>query len=201
MPVSLPVYAKIKDNYCISYYGNNREYLLQLKVLRPIMESMLPGIKVYISCKEESIYLLKGEDRVIPRNQLQKDDFAYVRELVCNMECHPVEELMKESNLPCGPIAETNKKGRNCVLCTNGILPTKTLSSDQIHAAIKYIKQHGVEPTINEGIEKADWIVGVENEDLFGAALLGKKATLIPTGLGENLFIEMFPQGEILRLG
>lgn len=203
MPVPLPYYAKIKDNYCVAYFGNSKEYLLQLKLLRPIMEAQLPGIKVYIACKSEAIYLLSGEERILTREDLQskKNEFAYVRELSCDMQSHPIEEFMKESNLACGPIKITTPIiATTCVLLTNAILPTKTLSGKQIQAAIDYIKQKGCEPQINGSIENADWVVGVENEDLFQAAAMGKKVTLIPTGLGENLFHAMFPKAELLTL-
>lgn len=168
------------------------------------METLLPGIKVFIACRSEAKYLLKGEERILSQEELQvkKAEFAYVRELSCNMESHPIEDLMKESNLPCGPIPvpEIDRSNR-CVLLTNGILPTKTLSSNQIQEAIKHIQKSGENPEINGSIDSAGWVVGVENEQLFQAAAAGKKVTLIPTGFGTTLFKEMFPKGELLSLG
>lgn len=168
------------------------------------MERMLPGIKVYIACRSEAKYLLKGEERILSQEDLQsqKAQFAYIRDLSCNMESHPVEDLMKESQLPCGPvpIPEVDLPAK-CVLLTNGIIPTKTLSSQQIQNAIKHIQKNGYEPELNTSIENAGWVVGVENEQLFQAAADGKKVTLIPTGLGTALFKEMFPKGELLSLG
>lgn len=150
------------------------------------------------------MYLLQGEERILSGDDLKsrKSDFAYVRELSCNMETHPIEELMKESNLSCGPIeTPTIDLTRRCVLLTNGILPTKTLSAAQIQTAIQYIQKNGYEPEINGQIESAGWVVGVENEHLFQAAADGKRTTLIPTGLGASLFKAMFPNGELLQLG
>jgi len=201
---TLPHYAKIKDNYCVAYYGNSKEYLTQLKLLRPIMEKQLPGIKVFIACRNDSIYLLKNEERILSKEELQtkKTDFAYIRELTCDMESHPIENFMKESNLPCGPIhTPVVDPIRHCVLLTNGILPTKTLSASQIQKAIQYIQNKGFNPEINGSIETAGWVVGVENEHLFNAAANGKRTTLIPTGLGTELFKSMFPNGELLTLG
>lgn len=168
------------------------------------MEKQLPGIKVFIACKNDSMYLLRDEERILSGDDLRakKADFAYIRELICDMESHPIENLMKESNLPCGPLeVPVIDLTRHCVLLTNGIFPTKTLSGDQIQKAIQHIQKNGYEPEINGSIESAGWVVGVENEQLFQAAAAGKKTTLIPTGLGTRLFKEMFPKGELLTLG
>lgn len=201
---TLPHYAKIKDNYCISYFGNSKEYLVQLKLLRPIVETQLPGIKVFIACKNDSMYLLKNEERILNREELQerKTDFAYIREINCDMQTHPIEELMKESNLPCGPIeTPVVEPTKRCVLLTNAIFPTKTLTAKQIQEAISLITKNRFDVDINGSIESAGWVVGVENENLFLAAAMGIKTTLIPTGLGTNLFKSMFTKGEILNLG
>lgn len=168
------------------------------------MEKQLPGIKVFIACRNDSTYLLRGEERILSKEELQdrKTEFAYIRELTCDMESHPIENFMKESNLPCGPIATpVVDLVRHCVLLTNGILPTKTLSAAQIQKAIQHIQSKGYEPEINGSIDGAGWVVGVENEYLFQAAAAGKKTTLIPTGFGTELFKSMFPTGELLPLG
>lgn len=165
------------------------------------MESQLPGIKVFIACKKEAMYLLNGEERIVNRDEIKKEDFAYIRELACNMESHPVENLMLESKLPCGPIVtnqdiETNK----CVLLTNGIYPTRSLSGKQIQEALKMIQKQGRTAEINADVSDAGWVIGVENEELFKAAADGKRVTLIATGLGTSLFQAMFPTAQILQL-
>lgn len=205
MALTIPHYAKIKDNYCIAYFGYNNEYLIQLKLLRPIIEKELPGIKVYLACKKDSMYLLQNEERILDRETLidtKYNQFAYVREINCDMLLHPIEELLQESDLPCGPIHIETKitNGRKCVLLTNGILPTKSLTSEKIKSAIHFIQTKGFNVILNEDISDADWVVGVENEKLYQSAALGKKTTLIPTGLGTNIFKNMFPNSEILSL-
>ena len=202
MPIPLPVYAQIKDNYCLAYFGNNKEILIQLKLLRPFMENTFPGVKVFIACREDALYLLKNEERIISKNELKesKNMFGYIRELLCDMQTHPVEEFMKESDIPYGPICNLKITDGNCVLLTNGIIPVKPLNGSQIKQAIEFCKQSGQEPIINGSIEKAGWVVGVECDQLYQAAALGIKTTLIPTGFGENLFKKMFPDGQILRL-
>jgi hypothetical protein len=212
MALPLPQYIKAKDNYCIAYYGNNKEHLIQLKLLRPIMERTFPGIKVFLACREDSSYLLKGQDRILTREELKdnKHMFAYIRELVCDMQSHPVEEFMKESDIPCGPILEKQQAwGTNCVLLASGVPPVRSLTANQIRLAILHIKKfnggaepeiYGTNPEFDRGIDGHSWAVGVESEQLYEAAARGMQVTLIPTGFGENLFKKMFPSGQILSL-
>ena len=203
MTLPLPDYDKIKDNYCISYFGNNKEHLIQLKLLRPMMEKTFPGVNVYLSCRNEHLYLLEGEPRIISKTELndKKHLFGYVRELLCDLESHPIEEFMAESEIPYEPISyPKTKPSGNCVLLTNGIIPVNCLTADQIQSAINYIRNKGCNYEINGSIENADWVMGVENEDLYLAASKGKHAVLIPTGLGENIFKNMFTNIEVINL-
>lgn len=202
MPIPLPQYAQIKDNYCIAYFGNSKEYLVQLALLRPFMEKAFPGVKVYLSCKDDCMYILKNEERIISKTELKesRNSFGYIRELLCDMQSHPVEEFMKESNIPFGPICRTTQNEGYAILLTNGIVPVKPLNGDQIKKAIDFIRSKGEEPVLNENVENASWVVGVECEQLYSAAAQGKKVTLIPTGFGENLFKIMFPDCQILSI-
>lgn len=203
MPLPLPQYAKVKDNYCIAYFGNNKEHLIQLKLLRPYMESTFPGVKVYLSCREDSVYLFKGEERIITREELKESKhlFGYVRELLCDMQSNPVEEFMNESEIPIMPIhANQPLNNKKCVLLTNGIAPVRSLDGNQIKLAISHIQNKGYQLEINGKIDDAGWVVGVENEQFYLAATTGRAVTLIPTGFGENLFKKLFPSGQILKL-
>lgn len=167
------------------------------------MEKTFPGVKIYISCRTDCMYLFEEEERVINREELNenKNKFAYIRELLCDMQSNPVEEFMKESEIPYGAIIENEKFSKtSCVILTNGNLPVKSLTENQLNQAILHAKKNGCNPEINKSIDKIDWIIGVENEDLYKAASQGKKVTLIPTGFGENLFNRMFPRSEILAI-
>jgi len=203
MPLPLPQYAKVKDNYCIAYFGNNKEHLVQLKLLRPYMEAAFPGVKVYLACREDSVYLLKDEERIITRDKLKESKhlFGCVRELLCDMQSNPVEEFMNESEIPFGPIrVDQPLKNKKCVLLTNGVVPVNSLTGNQIKLAISHIQSKGCQPEINGGTKDAGWVVGVENEEFYQAAESGRSVTLIPTGFGENLFKKLFPSGQILKL-
>jgi hypothetical protein len=204
--IALPDYAKVKDNYCIAYFGHSKEYIVQLRLLRPIMETSFPGIKVYLSCKDQYMYLLKNEERIVSETDLLKNkkQYAYIREITCDMTKHPIEQFMLESDMPCGPIRDQDTHfdmlNGSCTLLTSCNPPTRSLNGFYIQKAIQFIRQKGCEPVLNKSIDAFDWIIGVENDALYEAAAMGKRVTLISTGLGENLFRSMFPRAQIIHL-
>ena len=100
--VPLPLYNKIKNRYCIGYFGNSPEILLDLKVARPIIEKALPGIEIYISCADEKADLLLKETEIILRSELTEKikEIACFRELTEN---ETIIDLMDESNIAYDP--------------------------------------------------------------------------------------------------
>lgn len=199
MPIALPHYLSIKDNYCVYYFGLNKEYITQLSLLRPLIELKFPGLQIYICCKDNFMYLLENEQRICSQSKFDKNNYAYSREIKNSLEKHPIEELMEESEIPCGPITleKKEKKLKKTAIFTNGQSPTRSLNYKQINNVIKNIKN---EYTINpSSFEEFDSVIGVENEHLYKAASLGIDTTLIPTGNGENLFAKMFPNNQIKR--
>lgn len=99
--IPLPLYAKIKDRYCIGYFGKSEDTLLDLKKARPVIEKELPGIQVYICCDDEKADLLSGEDRVFLKSELQDKikEIAYFREMLEET----VIDLLEESKIPYPP--------------------------------------------------------------------------------------------------
>jgi hypothetical protein len=201
--IPLPEYAKIKDKYCIAYNGYSKEYIVQLRLLRPIMEKTFPGIMVYLSCRDEHMYLLKNEERIISRNSLKenKNNFAYIREIYCNLIQHPIESFMNESDIKIN--TNLNKIvgiPSSCVLLTTCVPPVKPLTSTQINKIIDYLSKKGLKPAINQPIDEFDLVVGVECDQLYEAGAKNKDLILIPTGFGENLFKSMFPWAQIIKI-
>ena len=76
----------------------------------------------------------------------------------------------------------------------------RSLNHYQIKSAIELAELKNCTIAINEPYANYDWVIGVENEQLYEAAAEGKKVTLIPTGIGENLFKKMFPFAEIIQM-
>jgi len=203
MSVALPHYAKIKDRYCIGYFGRSNEYLVQLLLLRPNIERELPGVQIYIACMEEVFHLLAGHPRVLTYEQLKdnENNFAYIRNLTCNLQDHPVEMLMSESaiptrvDVPAPPAADAR-----CVILTEGVIPTQPMTARQIEACKQLAIGEGLRPEITNEFQGAAWLIGVENEYLFAAAAHGIQTALVPTGLGTKLYENMFDRAEILDL-
>jgi hypothetical protein len=101
MAFPLPHYAKIKDNYCIVYQGPNDEFVTQLIRVRPYIEEQLPGIKIYIACKDELTCSAKGQKTIFAVSTLKerRNQFAYIRHLKNNLRDNPVKQLLEESGL------------------------------------------------------------------------------------------------------
>lgn len=167
------------------------------------MESTFPGIQVYLSCRDEHMYLLKDQEKTICKTDLKdaKNKFAYIREIYCDLTKHPVESFMNESDIPiktnCLPKVE---KPSSSVLITRCVPPVKNLTHKQIKEILEILKNRHLVPAINKPIDQYDLVVGVESEEIYEAAALGKQIILIPTGFGENLFKSMFPWIEIMKL-
>ena len=167
------------------------------------MEKTFPGIMVYLSCRDEHMYLLKNEERIISRNSLKenKNNFAYIREIYCNLIQHPIESFMNESDIKIN--TNLNKIvgiPSSCVLLTTCVPPVKPLTSTQINKIIDYLSKKGLKPAINQPIDEFDLVVGVECDQLYEAGAKNKDLILIPTGFGENLFKSMFPWAQIIKI-
>ena len=175
MSTPFPKYTKVKNNYCICYFGNCNEYLIQLKYLRSIIEKELPGIKIYIGFKDGLYNLLDGESNIVPDTVIRtnKKKYAYIRELKCNMVDHPVWDLLQESNIPISiPDVHLPNKTVKCIVAAKGVFPTKSLNDAQISKIKSIYQAKGYVVEVNGDINGTGCVVGVESVLLFKAALL-----------------------------
>ena len=165
-----------------------------LKYLRPHIEKQLQGLEISLSFKDNLVYLLEGEERIISKSDLKnrKREFGYIKTITCNMKDHPIEAIFKESNLEI-PTFETETEGDLYFLAASSITPTKSLTQEEI------IKTKNKYQFVNN-IQAATCVVGVESPDLFEAAFSGKKTSLIPKGLGTNFYQKLFPNGRLEKL-
>lgn len=191
-------YVKIKDKFCISYYGLCKEYIVQLKNIRKKIKEKYYDIQIYLSCRDSFFEILKDEEFVVKQSDLEKEDFAYVKELKDDMKKHPVYEFLKESNIKLN--FETNefknKEGNICFINKIGNLPTKNYNDNKIE---KFIEKMGYVIS-NEYNYDVSCVASVESFYLFDAAFYGIKTILIPTGLGTELYKEFFPNGIIFPI-
>lgn len=221
MSFAFPQYVKIKDNYCCCYLGNTAEYIVQLKLLRPHIEKQLPGLHVYIACKDNFYYLIEDEPRTVRSSEMKdlKHLFAYVRN-ISFVKAHPILSFIQESQLEIPVIATPTITKGTALICPEGILPTQSLTLKNVEMLKQKVKSLGYDPIVIgsdihatllidlrpygkeklEYIKSAAMVIGVENEYLFLAGGMGKDTTLIPTGLGAELYKKMFPENKILKI-
>ena len=197
-------YAKICNRYCIAYGGHCPEYLVQLRLLIPSLEKEFPDVQIHLAARDEFLYLFKSHKHVIPYSQVKnkKREFGYVRELVTGSR-HPVWQLLKESDIkPSIEIPNIENSNRLCIITTKAVQPTKSMSDSQISQYTAEATYGGYQVWLNPNagaLESAGWVIGVENEMLFEAAGMGIKTSLVPNGIGTNLYKLMFPMGEVLK--
>jgi hypothetical protein len=199
--IAFTEYSKIKDNLCLCYLGSCNEYLVQLKFIRPAIEKELPGINIYICCKDIASHLLDGEPRVIKASEIKdrKKELAYIKEINGSITNHAILNLIQESDLTlqCLPRIEPMEVTKKCVIYPDGVLPTKSLDANQLLKIQAICKSKGYTVEVKGSLNGAGWVVGVENEHLFEAAIKGIRTTLIPTGVGTELYKKLFPKGEV----
>jgi hypothetical protein len=166
------------------------------------MEKNFPDIEIYLSSKDDMTYLFRNEPRTLSKTDLleNKKQFAYINEISYNGKDHPIEKFMQDSEIKIEPIVSEVSNFGNAVLFSQGSYPNKKLCYNKIKSIINYVESRNCKVDINQPFENYSWVIGIENEQVYEAAALGKKITLIPTGIGENLFKMMFPCTEILNI-
>jgi len=198
-------YCKIKNNYCICYFGNSDEYLVMLELLRPKVENAFLGMNFFIGCRDESVSVLDNPDyKIMPISKLKilKDTFAHIKELKCDRDVHPVAEIMKNSGITDleVPIRQTERTTR-AVIYTHGSFPTGPLTAEQIQNARQLAKSRGFHDIdVNTSWRNCGLAIGVESVGLIKCAAFGIPTVLVPTGIGTPLVKTMFPQVEFSKL-
>ncbi len=203
MGIKFSIYAKVKDNYCVCYFGRANEYITQLRLVRPRIQQKFPGINIYIGCKDEVSHLVEGEDKILFLSSLKvnKFNFAHIKEIKSSTEGHPIQEFFEESDIDYQVINDKSEILTHlCVIAPFASYPANPLTSEQIEQLVNYAKSKGFQAKVNVDHKNAGWVLGAENEAIFEAASQGSKTTLVPTGLGTNLYEKMFPNGEVLHL-
>lgn len=196
-------YSKIKDNYCICYFGHADEYLIQLRLLKDVMKRDFKGLNIYFGCKDEKVHLLNDCGNVLKVTQIKarKSEFAHIKEIKSNGISHPIEDLLLGSGVTNMFVSDKQEsETTKCVIVTKGILPTGNIGDDKVKSLEIMAKEQGYHVSIDDkNIIGAGWVIGVESPQLFEAAGKGIRTTLVPTGLGTRLYKNMFPNAETLH--
>lgn len=200
--ISFPKYADIKDRYCICYFGHSDEYLVQLRLIKPVIERNLLGLTVYIGCQDAKSHLLQDCNHTLKATELKSKryEFGHIKEIKYNGSTHPIEDLLLESGIHYWPVCvkDLPEETRKCVLITDGNYPTMPIEKHKIEAITKQLRQEGYEVELNSNIAGAGLVVGVESVELFEAAAKGIKTRLIPTGVGARLYKSMFSNSDLM---
>lgn len=170
--IALPAYAKIRDRYCIAYFGPADDYVWEMALVRPYLEGVFAGTQVYLAHRDG---LVLPFDRTLPRKNYRKEHFGAVEELACDMRTHPVEALLHRNGLE-APVVTAEARRQVDKFLPDGVLPTRSLK---------------VRPD-------RPGVVGVECAEFVRLCWEGCRATLVDTGLGRGLLTRMFPFLEVI---
>ncbi len=194
--VEFAKYAQIKDRYCVYYLGACQEYLYQLALIRPAIERTIPKLELWLVGNSSNLTELAAYDRVMDYEDFEKeiDKFAFVEELSYDGKQHPIHKFLGEVDVNC--VVNTTRpilQGGRVVILQEGVYPTKSLSDTVVSQYAQIFDKKGFDVDIEGEIEGAGFVIGVECLKLYKAAKNGIPTKLIPTGIGEKLFYEMFP--------
>jgi hypothetical protein len=166
------------------------------------MEKELPGLRIYLACKDSLYHLLQDQDRTLKQSdlatKLKRKNYAYVREIKYNFEEHPIQKLMEESKIPYPKPPEKQHLTKKGVIAIKSSIG-KDMSEDQIQRARSILNNKGLIAETTNNLQGAGWVIGVGNETLYEAAFQGIKTTLVPTGIDVEFYKKLF-KGEILDL-
>ena len=202
--IAFEEYAKIKNNYCLCYFGQCDEYLIMLEVLRPKIEQAFPGMDFYIGCRDESVNVLSTKDKVLSISELRlkKNTFAHIKELKYEEGCHPIEQILYSCDIEnltvrSEPIQDLTTKA---TIVTHNTYPTDPMKEKHIEIARRVAQSRGFEVEISNDWENAGLVIGVESIPFMRAGIAGIPIMLVDTGIGKSLYQNMFPYMELLPI-
>ena len=194
-------FLQVKYKYCISYFGNNNEYIELLRLLRPFIEATFRGTQVHLACKDDAYYLLRDEPRVCCKSKFNKSDYCYVREILFENNSHPIQIIMEESEIKTPVICSSAGLPTNDVFVyTMGNVPTRTINADESFRLIKDIQSKGRTCHVNKPWDGISSVISVEGEQLVKAAAAGIDCTLLESGVGTRFYKKIFPHIRVLSL-
>ena len=156
----------------------------------------------YAGCRDESVNVLSTKDKILPISELRikKNQFAHIKELKYEEGCHPIEQILhscdiEDFTITPEPIQNSTTKA---VIVTHNTYPTDPMKDKHIEIARRIAESKGFEVEIGEEWENAGLVIGVESVPFLRAGIAGIPIILADTGIGRNLYQNMFPYMEIL---
>lgn len=96
MVVPFTQYLESKDNYCLGYFGEDKDFLNKILEARHYIERELPGLRVFIVCKD---YLKPAGENIIIESWMPafKGKMAHFCKLE---EKEDLKALLSDSKIP-----------------------------------------------------------------------------------------------------
>lgn len=96
MTLPLPMYNKVKNNYCICYLHNSIEQLKRLIDVRKELETKYNPINIYICCKDNLFDIIKNNKNTFKYSELKnnQNEFAHIFNLKFN---DTIDDFIKEN--------------------------------------------------------------------------------------------------------
>ncbi len=89
MAIPLSKYVEVKDNYCLSYFGNDVDFLNDILKARDTIEQELKGLKVFIACDTTMKKIVYGRRNIILKSKLA--DFS--GKMACSRNLEEKQDL------------------------------------------------------------------------------------------------------------
>jgi len=195
-------YVKVKNNYCICYFGNCNEYLVLLEMLRPRIEAKFPGLNFYIGCKDDCLSYFSVLDKILPISELKirKNEFAHIKELKYDSQDHPIQKILEESEVEKITLGllNCNERTTKAIIVKENTYPVNPLNSQQIATAIRIAESRGFQVEFSNDWANSGLVIGVESEAVVRAARAGIPTILADNGIGTKFYKKIFPDLELL---
>ncbi len=92
-------YLDVKDNYCLAYFGEDKDMLQKMLLSRDNIEKELKGMKIFIACKDTMKSVVHGKRNIILESKMGdfRGKIACFRKLE---EKSDLKSLLEESKVP-----------------------------------------------------------------------------------------------------
>ena len=198
MPLSFDQFELARNNYCIYYRGDNKEYIILLNYILPYLEEHYKNINIFLACKKNMFYLINKHKHYIDVDEIHelRKNFSHIKELVYNMKIHPIKQFIDESNIKLK--IEVSIKNKD--LKTYKIIKNNNLQQlpETVIATIKGKMAAIGHTTESNDIQTSGIVVGLPSEELALAAVNGVRFSVVYDDAA-NEFYNIFPNAITLQ--
>lgn len=209
--MSYPFYLTVKNKVCVFYSGHNLEYLIQLRLIKKLLEKEFLEIEFTFACVKDYMEYLEGE-KVIDVKE-PRAGFAFNYEIIydASHKKHPILKMLQESKINIQKVSVGQSKGNIAYISAIGDFPNKTLTQEQIKKAVVFANNKGFKAEMIENrlsasnikklVSCAAYVIGTSNEILYEAIVSGIPTALIPSNVeSEEIYKAFLPEKSCIVL-